>query len=137
MQLSGSKSKIRVNLTPLIDVVFILLIFFMLVSSFSQWRELPLELSTATSVSNSNPSISFVVLQRTEVISLNKQAITLKELLEILSAKLAVDAKHQIMLRAEQGVPLQQLISVLEKLKALAANNVSLAKNEVSQSNAP
>ncbi|MDG1250088.1 MAG: biopolymer transporter ExbD [Gammaproteobacteria bacterium] len=137
MQLSGSKSKIRVNLTPLIDVVFILLIFFMLVSSFSQWRELPLELSTATSVSNSNPSISFVVLQRTEVISLNKQAITLKELLETLSAKLAVDAKHQIMLRAEQGVPLQQLISVLEKLKALAANNVSLAKNEVSQSNAP
>ena len=137
MQLSGSKSKIRVNLTPLIDVVFILLIFFMLVSSFSQWRELPLELSTATSVSNSNPSISFVVLQRTEVISLNKQAITLKELLETLSAKLAVDAKHKIMLRAEQGVPLQQLISVLEKLKALAANNVSLAKNEVSQSNAP
>ena len=109
----------------------------MLVSSFSQWRELPLELSTATSVSNSNPSISFVVLQLTEVISLNKQAITLKELLETLSAKLAVDAKHQIMLRAEQGVPLQQLISVLEKLKALAANNVSLAKNEVSQSNAP
>ena len=88
-------------------------------------------------MSNSNPSISFVVLQLTEVISLNKQAITLKELLETLSAKLAVDAKHQIMLRAEQGVPLQQLISVLEKLKALAANNVSLAKNEVSQSNAP
>jgi len=109
----------------------------MLVSSFSQWRELPLELSTAASVSKSNPSISFVVLQQTEVIALNKQPISLKQLLKTLSARLAADAKHQIVLRAEQGVPLQQLISVLEKLKALAANNVSLAKNEVSQSNAP
>ena len=137
MQLASSKSKIRINLTPLIDVVFILLIFFMLVSSFSQWRELPLELSTAASVSKSNPSISFVVLKKTEVIALNQQSISLKQLLKTLSARLAVDAKHQIVLRAEQGVPLQQLISVLEKLKALAANNVSLAKNEVSQSNAP
>ena len=137
MQLPSSKSKIRVNLTPLIDVVFILLIFFMLVSSFSQWRELPLELSTAASVSKSNPSISFVVLKQTEVIALNKQPISLKQLLKTLSARLAADAKHQIVLRAEQGVPLQQLISVLEKLKAFAANNVSLAKNEVSQSNAP
>lgn len=137
MQLASRKSKIRVNLTPLIDVVFILLIFFMLVSSFSQWRELPLELSTATSVIKSNPSISFVVLRATDVITLNEQDINLKKLLQTLTGKLSADAKHQIVLRAEQGVPLQQLISVLEKLKTLAAHNVSLAKNEVSQSNAP
>lgn len=111
MKLPSSKSKIRVNLTPLIDVVFILLIFFMLVSSFSQWREIPLELSTAASVSKSNPSISFVVLQQTEVIALNKQPISLKQLLKILSARLAADAKHQIVLRAEQGVPLQQSVT--------------------------
>jgi len=129
MQLPSKKSKLRVNLTPLIDVVFILLIFFMLVSSFHQWRELPLNLSTASAVDNSNPTISFVVLRQTDEITLNQQTISLKQCLQTLSQQLAKDSQHQIVLSAEQGVALQQLIYVLEKLKALAANNVSLAKN--------
>jgi len=129
MQLPSKKSKLRVNLTPLIDVVFILLIFFMLVSSFHQWLELPLNLSTASAVDNSNPTISFVVLRQTDEITLNQQTTSLKQCLQTLSQQLAKDSQHQIVLSAEQGVALQQLIYVLEKLKALAANNVSLAKN--------
>ena len=37
-----SKRKAVISLTPLIDVVFILLVFFMLSSSFLDWRHQPL-----------------------------------------------------------------------------------------------
>lgn len=37
-----TKPKNLVSLTPLIDVVFILLLFFMLTSSFSQFRQIEL-----------------------------------------------------------------------------------------------
>lgn len=37
-----ARSRRRISLTPLIDVVFILLMFFMLTASFNQWRALPL-----------------------------------------------------------------------------------------------
>ena len=40
-----SRNNRLVSMTPLIDVVFILLLFFMLVSNFQQWRGMPLNLA--------------------------------------------------------------------------------------------
>ena len=34
---TGQRERVRISLTPLIDVVFILLVFFMLASSYVQW----------------------------------------------------------------------------------------------------
>jgi biopolymer transport protein ExbD len=44
-----------IGLTPLIDVVFILLVFFMLVTAFDPWQPLPLLLADAPSAA-SDPS---------------------------------------------------------------------------------
>ena len=41
----GTEDEPDINLTPLIDVVFLLLIFFMLASSFAQERALTLEVA--------------------------------------------------------------------------------------------
>ena len=38
-----------IGLAPLIDVVFILLLFFMLTTNFTRWRELPFDLPAAAS----------------------------------------------------------------------------------------
>jgi len=40
---------VQINLTPLIDVVFLLLIFFMVSTTFNQSTELTIDLPTATS----------------------------------------------------------------------------------------
>jgi biopolymer transport protein ExbD len=37
------KTTPRIGLTPLIDVVFIMLLFFLLASNFNRWQELPVE----------------------------------------------------------------------------------------------
>ncbi len=42
----AAPSRKLIGLTPLIDVVFILLLFFMLTSSFIQWQSLDLTMST-------------------------------------------------------------------------------------------
>jgi len=43
-----------IGLTPLIDVVFILLVFFMLVTAFDPWQPLPLRLADAPSATGSD-----------------------------------------------------------------------------------
>ena len=42
----------RVSLTPLIDVVFLLLVFFMLSSSFMHWRQVDLQAGTESAAVN-------------------------------------------------------------------------------------
>lgn len=48
---SLKKKRQAISLTPLIDVVFILLLFFMLSSSFVPWRQINVSMPTGTSVS--------------------------------------------------------------------------------------
>lgn len=45
MKIGGRKSqrKVLISLTPLVDIIFILLVFFMLASSFLDWRSVVLQ----------------------------------------------------------------------------------------------
>ncbi len=56
--------EVNINLTPLIDVVFLLLIFFMVTTTFKQSTELTIDLPTATSsdpVTVNNEQIEVVI----------------------------------------------------------------------------
>ena len=53
---------VQINLTPLIDVVFLLLIFFMVSTTFNQSTELTIDLPTATSNAPSSDTAKNVEL---------------------------------------------------------------------------
>lgn len=53
------RRKHSISLTPLIDVVFILLVFFMLATSFTDWR--PITLATGSSASSTDQKPPAVV----------------------------------------------------------------------------
>ena len=56
----------EINLTPLIDVVFLLLIFFMVTTTFSKEAQIKLQLPEATSAEKSDPDERVIVIQITE-----------------------------------------------------------------------
>ena len=54
------KEELTLNLTPLIDVVFLLLIFFMVTTTFTKESRLTLELPEATGKPNSNATVEMI-----------------------------------------------------------------------------
>jgi biopolymer transport protein ExbD len=54
---------VEINLTPLIDVVFLLLIFFMVTTTFSKEAQIKLELPEATSSEKANPDDLYLTIQ--------------------------------------------------------------------------
>lgn len=56
----------EINLTPLIDIVFLLLIFFMVTTTFSKEAEIKLQLPEATSAEKADPDKQYVVIQISE-----------------------------------------------------------------------
>ena len=61
-----SEVEAEINLTPLIDVVFLLLIFFMVTTTFSKEAEIKLKLPDATSAVKSDPDEIFLTIQISE-----------------------------------------------------------------------
>ncbi len=57
---------VEINLTPLIDVVFLLLIFFMVTTTFSKEAQIKLHLPEATSADKTDPNDNFLTIQISE-----------------------------------------------------------------------
>ena len=74
----------RVTLTPLIDIIFLLLLFFMLSSTFTRFAELPL-LNAGAGAAGYGPPPIFLQLQG-EGLSLNGQTMSLDALPAALGA---------------------------------------------------
>ena len=58
---------LEINLTPLIDVVFLLLIFFMVTTTFSRESQIKLQLPDATSAEKADPEERFLIILISEL----------------------------------------------------------------------
>ncbi len=119
------RDTISFDLTALIDVVFILLIFF-IVSSVFKKEELALVLNLPSS------KAEVIEIESKEIsleISKDKFAIYGKELtLEELDEKLSkiIDKKKSIIVRIDKNVTYERIVKVLDTLQKYDLTNLSL-----------
>ncbi len=120
MQLVQAPTRRRklISLTPLIDVVFILLLFFMLTSTFLQWRSVDITNSSGeTASASTDRAILLRILDATEV-DISGARIPLALLPSRLAEIHARRPDIAVTVEARDEVPLQVLIDVLDTLSA-------------------
>lgn len=128
-RLAGSHPRRRalISLTPLIDVVFILLMFFMLASSFMDWRAI--ELNVPQQAAGSTMEGSLLVEVRADGVRLSGQTLSPAALAERVAERLQEDPQRAVLVKPAAGVPLQQTIRVLDRLVAAGATNLSVIRD--------
>ena len=117
-------------LTSMLDVIFLLLCFFVTVSVFSQWEnEISIKLPSAETADEPDrlPGEIVVNLAKDGVISVNGRALTLDDL----RARLARVAKfypgQPVIIRADAALPYERLVTVIDSCRAADVWNFSLA----------
>tara|TARA_Y100000992_G_C21268197_1_gene495141 strand:+ start:2312 stop:2698 length:387 start_codon:yes stop_codon:yes gene_type:complete len=117
----------RISLTPIIDVVFILLIFFMLASNFNKIGELKMDMTKETSQSSDEDIkiIKLAVEQADSVIS-NGKRYDDDELLTMIRLAIKEANRYSIILTAKNDVTYQRYLTVMEYLKKNKIENVTL-----------
>ncbi len=127
LNLQPTKRRKALSLTPLIDVVFILLLFFMLTSSFIKWHNMELAVSkpsTSTVQSSDQPPLLFT-LDETGELSLRGQVYNETDN-AALAQLIEENADASVILLTTDQVNVQQIISTIDRLKRLGAESVSL-----------
>ena len=120
-----SKKRNLISLTPLIDVVFILLIFFMLVTDFAKFSIVTLSVAQSETVTAVPQTSSVVRISTNGELRLDDQAINFSELVELANRKLAANPQHVFFIRPENDTLLQDTVFVLDELVPLAPDNIS------------
>jgi len=123
MQLNvPEKKSLNLSLTPLIDVVFLLLIFFMLASTFSRFSSLPLSVNGGQSENNTSKKFILVRIQIEGEIEINGQKVTSEELINVIDA-LVIEDGMKLFIKPLEGTTVQQLVSVMQKARQSKINN--------------
>ena len=124
----------KISLTPVIDVVFILLIFFMLASNFNKVGEVNMNMTKESTMSSKEDIkiIKLLVRQDQTVLSEGK-AYDDSELLSMISMAIKDASEYSIILTSKDDVTYQRFLNLISYLKTNELSNVSigLKKNEI------
>ena len=128
MDFSGRKrSKVELNVAPLIDIVFLLLIFFMLASTFLKPEAIDLIIQGSSTDLIAVEGPLMVSVDADETIKLNGLYLTLNDLTGELTARTLDTPDRLITLQAEDAVPVQLLVKVMDKINMAGLNNIALS----------
>ena len=121
---------VELNVISLVDVLFLLLIFFMLTSTFKHAGELELNLpeSSTAAPAGTGGATDYVDLLLTEkgTLMLDRATVTFESLPARLRALHVRDPRAQIMIDAETLVPHGQVVRLLDAVRTAGFRGVGI-----------
>ena len=132
------KDELDVNITPLIDIVFLLLIFFMVSTTFERESEIdvtlpqaaidaPQEQSEVIEITISSEGVFYINGKRV----INKQVSTLKQaLLKVADGR----EDPPIIISADANATHQSVVAVMDAARQLGFIHLSFATSQISES---
>jgi biopolymer transport protein ExbD len=117
----------RLSLTPLIDIVFILLLFFMVATSFSQHTDVSIALAgSGTGNAAAERPLVVVTVHVDGTASVNGTRVALDHLTDTIGAAAPVRGEAVVLLRTDAGVAMQDLLSAVSAARRAAVHAVAL-----------
>ena len=128
LSLPVAKRKARIEIIPLIDIVFFLLATFVMVSlSMVKNQGVPVRLpSAATSVPEERRSAVTVTITEAGKLYLDKEAMPLEELKSRLASMHASDPELKIFVNGDEHAYFGQAVEILDEVRAMGIKKVSV-----------
>jgi biopolymer transport protein ExbD len=134
VQIKRSSVASNLSLTPLIDVVFLLLIFFLVTSEFEEEeRRLDIVLPTATSATpmTSKPREIVVDIDAQGQVFLRGEPTGLDDLEQLLQTAVASNPTNQtVVIRADRSTAFQPVVSVMDVCNRTGVSDYSVTTKE-------
>ena len=127
-----------VQMASLMDVIFLLLCFFVTSSVFSQWEtEISIALPTAKSATVPGRMPGEIILNLNEkgTISVNGQELSLSEVTERLTRIAKLYPGQPVVIRADKTAAYEKLVGLIDACRAADVWNFSLATKDEEKAN--
>lgn len=115
-----------IGLTPLIDVVFILLLFFMLASDLDRFNRVEVDTADAGTEAEDQRSAIFLRVHGDGSYSLVDERLDSRDLRLRISTYLERNPAQAVVVHPDGDVRLQSLIDILDQLTALGVSSLTL-----------
>jgi biopolymer transport protein ExbD len=133
MRFRRKKNEISdVDMSPLIDMVFILLIFFMVSSTFTKDMKLDLERPGASSASRASSKVIRVYIDNQADVYVNAQPVKIWAVQSKLRDMLRTSTEKSVLVITDESIAVEKLIDLVDQCRLSGAKDVAVAtKKEV------
>ena len=125
IQAPASRSARLIRLTPLIDVIFILLIFFMLASTLEDHGRVPLGIAEG-GASNAAPTDQVHIDLLPGAVRIDGQAFPASNVAEVVRQRLRETSGGMVTIRTREGVGLERLLRTTADLRMAGIDDIAL-----------
>jgi len=124
--------KPEINMSPMIDVVFLLLIFFMVTTVFPESDGIIIEKPESEHAVSMVDKNIVVKIDSSGIIYLQDKKLNIADLKRVLKSQLAMDNSIPVILNADKKTSTEALIKVIDAAKSSGAKQLGLATDEKS-----
>lgn len=122
-----SRASLALDLTPMVDVVFLLIIFFMVSTTFITLESgLPIDLPQAQTAQVQSSELPTVSITGDEGIFVQGNAVSLEQLQTALQPLIA-SGQTVVVLRADQSVRHGLSVQVMDEIRQAGAQRIAIA----------
>ncbi|KJJ83294.1 biopolymer transport protein ExbD/TolR [Candidatus Omnitrophus magneticus] len=118
----------NLDMVPLIDIVFLLLIFFMLTSSFVFQPGIRVNLPKAVTSEVLNRDIVVIVVTDDEHVYINERPVTSEELISIITS--LTGKNSSLLIKADKNAPLGKIIDIWDICRQRGIKQVNIATTQ-------
>lgn len=122
-----SRPSVAINIAPLVDVVFLLVIFFAVSTTFLETAGLDLDLPASTSTAEREREAPTVLLAADGTILFESQTLSAEQLRERLVRSLAARERKSVVLRADTDARHGDVVRVMDAIRESGATGLEVA----------
>ena len=123
-----SMKKARIEIIPMIDTIFFLLLFFMISSlSMSRFKGMPVNLPKAASGQQAPAESAAITIDKANRIFFDKQAVDQAGLAELLRAQLTKNPDLLVVINADDGVEHGRVVEVMDIARSANVARMAIA----------
>ena len=123
----GNTKNLELNIAPLIDMVFILLIFFLVTTSFLKETGVDISRPTASTAVSKTKTTILIGITKDSTIHIDQRAVDIRAVRANVERALAENPDGSVVIVADKESLTGLVISVMDACKLAGAENVSIA----------
>lgn len=119
----------EINLTPMLDVVFIMLIFFIVTATFIKEAGIQVERPDTVTADSQDDASILIAISPNDEIWIDRQERDPRSVRSIIERLHAENPKGSIVIQADEESTHEMLVVVMEAAKAAGVTNVAIASD--------
>ena len=127
---NDNNEEAEINMTPMLDIVFIMLIFFIVTTSFVKESGISVNTPKAQSASQQDQANIFIAITRDGQVWIDKRPIDIRAVRTLVARLHAENPAGSVVIQSDRDAATHTLVEVMDQVRLAGIEKIAIAANK-------